>query len=132
MIPTRSCLHQKYGQIAYLRNFLHFELYPFFFPTFPHFYLSFFKLQYYQTVYIPLRKHAYSNILKILRLNKENFQIKNSDIFSYFFPKYMYRLWELVRTISARRFHKYHNLWLNFSKIRKIYVYPCKPQFYCI
>ena len=27
-----------------------------------------------------LRKHAYSNILKILQLKKENFQIKNSDI----------------------------------------------------
>ena len=31
-----------------------------------------------------LRKHAYSNILKILQLKKENFHIKNSDIFSYF------------------------------------------------
>ena len=29
----------------------------------------------------PLRKHAYSNILKILRPKKENFQIKNSNIF---------------------------------------------------
>ena len=29
----------------------------------------------------PLRKHAYSNILKILPPKKENFQIKNSDIF---------------------------------------------------
>ena len=27
----------------------------------------------------PLRKHAYSNILKILPLKSENFQIKNSD-----------------------------------------------------
>ena len=30
---------------------------------------------------ISLRKHAYSNILKILQPKKENFQIKNSDIF---------------------------------------------------
>ena len=30
---------------------------------------------------VPLRKHAYSNILKILQPKKENFQIKNSDIF---------------------------------------------------
>ena len=30
---------------------------------------------------MPLRKHAYSNLLKILQLKKENFQIKNSDIF---------------------------------------------------
>ena len=28
-----------------------------------------------------LRKHAYSNILKILQPEKENFQMKNSDIF---------------------------------------------------
>ena len=28
-----------------------------------------------------LRKNAYSNILKILQSKKENFQIKNSDIF---------------------------------------------------
>ena len=30
---------------------------------------------------ISLRKHAYSNILKILPPNNENFQMKNSDIF---------------------------------------------------
>ena len=30
---------------------------------------------------ISLRKNAYSNILKILRPKRENFQIKNSDIF---------------------------------------------------
>ena len=30
---------------------------------------------------ISLRKHAYSNILKILPPKNENFQIKNSDIF---------------------------------------------------
>ena len=34
-----------------------------------------------------LRKHAYSNILKILQLKKENFQIKNSDIFHIFLYK---------------------------------------------
>ena len=28
-----------------------------------------------------LRKHAYSNILKILQPKKENFQVKNSNIF---------------------------------------------------
>ena len=30
-----------------------------------------------------LRKHAYSNILKILPPKNENFQIKNSDIFMF-------------------------------------------------
>ena len=29
----------------------------------------------------PLRKHAYSNILRILPPKNENFQMKNSDIF---------------------------------------------------
>ena len=33
------------------------------------------------TVGFPLRKHAYSNILKILPPKNENFQIKNSNIF---------------------------------------------------
>ena len=32
-------------------------------------------------VYITLRKHTFSNILKILTPKNENFQIKNSDIF---------------------------------------------------
>ena len=32
-------------------------------------------------VWVALRKHAYSNILKILQLKKENFQKKYSDIF---------------------------------------------------
>ena len=32
-------------------------------------------------IVIALRKHAYSNILKILPPKNENFQIKNSDIF---------------------------------------------------
>ena len=31
--------------------------------------------------WVSLRKHAYSNILKILQPKKENFQIKISDIF---------------------------------------------------
>ena len=35
-----------------------------------------------------LRKLAYSNILKILPPKHENFQIKNSDIVSYFCSKH--------------------------------------------
>ena len=38
-----------------------------------------------------LRKHADANILKILPPKTENFQIKNSDIFSDICSKY--RLW---------------------------------------
>ena len=32
---------------------------------------------------VSLRKHAYSNLLKILQPKNENFQIKISDIFLY-------------------------------------------------
>ena len=38
--------------------------------------------------FLPLRKHAYSNILKILPPKNENFQIKNSDIFHISEQKY--------------------------------------------
>ena len=66
-----------------------------------------------------LRKHAYSNILKILPPKNENFQIKNADIFH----------------TSAQ------NIDCGYSRVPTIYVlsrnkknnaYPCKPQFYCI
>ena len=49
-----------------------------------------------------LRKHAYSNILKILPSKKGKFSDKNSDIFSYFCSKH--RLWVLVRTALTRWF----------------------------
>ena len=59
----------------------------------------------------PLRKHAYSNILKILPSKKKKkkkkkkkwkFSDKNSDILPYFCSKH--RLWVHVKTASARRF----------------------------
>ena len=37
-----------------------------------------------------LRKHAYSNTLKILQPKNENFQIKNSDIFHILFKIYVF------------------------------------------
>ena len=49
-----------------------------------------------------LRKHAYSNTLKILPPKNENFQVKKSYIFSYFCSKH--RLWVPFRTASTRRF----------------------------
>ena len=52
--------------------------------------------------WITLRKHAYSNILKILSLKNENCQIKNSDIFHFSAQKH--RLWVLIRTASVRQF----------------------------
>ena len=50
----------------------------------------------------PLRKHAYSSILKILPPKNENFQIKKIWYSPYFCSNN--RLWVLVRTASARRF----------------------------
>ena len=66
---------------------------------------------------ITLRKHAYSNILKILKLKKEIFQIKNSDIFH----------------ISARRggSNEYPQS-MFLSRNKKNNVFPCEPQFYRI
>ena len=49
-----------------------------------------------------LRKHVYSNILKILPPKNENFQIKKCLYFAYFCSKH--RLWVLVRTALARQF----------------------------
>ena len=53
----------------------------------------------------------------------ENFQIKNSDISSYFCSKH--RLWVLV---GSNEFPQ--SMFLNRNK--KINVYPSKPQFYYI
>ena len=46
----------------------------------------------------PLRKEAYSNILKILPPKNENFSDKNTNIFHFFCSKH--RLWVLVRAAS--------------------------------
>ena len=51
---------------------------------------------------LTLRKHAYSNTLKILPPKIAIIQIKNSDIFHISAQKH--RLWVLVRTASSRRF----------------------------
>ena len=51
-------------------------------------------------LFCSLRKHAYSNILKILPPENENFQIKNADIFHISAQN---RLWILVRIASPPR-----------------------------
>ena len=76
-----------------------------------------------------LRKHAYSNILRILRPKKENFQIKKkSDIFSYFCQNkdFGYSL-EPPRGGS----NEYPQS-MFLSRNKKNNVYPCKPQFYYV
>ena len=77
----------------------------------------------------PLRKHAYSNILKFLPSKNENLQMKNSDNFPISAQKH--RLWVLVRTASARRFYRVPTIYV-LSRNKKNNVFPCKPQFYYI
>ena len=77
---------------------------------------------------IVLRKHAYSNILKILQPKKEIFQIKNSDIFHISAQNIDigYSL-EPPRRGGSNEYS--HSI---LAEIRKHNVYPCKPQFYYI
>ena len=89
--------------------------------------------------WISLRKHAYSNILKILPPKNENFQIKNSDIFPISAQNIDcgYSLEPPRRGGSI----EYHNLWggsneypqsMFSSKNKENNVYLCKPKFYYI
>ena len=64
-----------------------------------------------------LRKHAYSNILKILPPKNEIFQIKKNLIFFIF----------LLKNI-----HCGYSQSIFLSRNKKTNVYPCKPQFYYI
>ena len=77
-----------------------------------------------------LRNHAYSNILKILsQKKKENFQIKNSDIFHVSAQNIAcgYSL-ELPQWGGSNEYPQ--SMFL--SRNKKNNVYPCKPQFYYI
>ena len=82
----------------------------------------------------PLRKHAYSNILKSLPPKHEHFQIKKSDIKNQIFFH-----------ISAQNIYCGYSLQpprrggsneypqpLFLSRNKKNNAYPCKPQFHCI
>ena len=76
-----------------------------------------------------LRKHAYSNILKILQPKKDNFQIKNSDIFHTSAQNIDcgYSL-EPPRWGGSNEYPQ--SMFVSSNK--KNNVYPCKPQFYYI
>ena len=65
------------------------------------------------SMYLSLRKNAYSNILNILQPNTENFQIKTFDIF-------------LIQRGGSNEYPQ--SMFL--SRNKKNNVYPCKPQFY--
>ena len=77
----------------------------------------------------PLRKHAYSNILKILQPKKEKNQIKSSDIFHISAENIdcRYSL-EPPRRGGSNEYPK--SMFLSRNKQNN--VYPCKPQFYYI
>ena len=76
-----------------------------------------------------LRKHAYSNILKILQPKKEIFQIKNSDVFHNSSQNIDcgYSL-ELPLRGSSNEYPQ--SMFL--SRNKKNNVYPFKLQFYHI
>ena len=73
-----------------------------------------------------LRKHAYSNILKILQPSKENFQTKNSDILhiSSLNIDYVYSL-ELPHWDGSNEYP----LSMFWAEIRKIMYTPVNPSF---
>ena len=78
---------------------------------------------------LPLRKHAYWNIMKFLRPKNENFQIKNSDIFHISAQhKNCGYLLESPRWGDSNEYPQF--MFLNRTKKNNVYL--CKPQFYCI
>ena len=77
----------------------------------------------------PLRKHAYSNILKILQPKNENFQIKSSDIFHISAQNIDCR-YSVEPPLRGGSTEYPQSMFL--SKNKKNNVYPCKPQFYNI
>ena len=78
---------------------------------------------------LTLRKHAYSNILKILQPKQENFQIKNSDIFHISAQNIdCGYLLEPPRRGGSNKYPQ--SMFL--SRNKKDNVCPCKPQFYYI
>ena len=80
-------------------------------------------------MYIPLRKHAYTNIYKISPPKTENFQIKKSDSFHISAQNIDcgYSL-EPPRRGGSNEYTQ--SMFL--SRNKKNNVYPCEPQFYCI
>ena len=76
-----------------------------------------------------LRKHTYSNTLKILQAKTENFQIKKSDILYISVQNidFGYSL-EPPRRGGSNEYPQ--SMFL--SRNMKNNVYPCKPQFYYV
>ena len=81
------------------------------------------------SVLLTLRKHAYSNILKILPPKNENFQIKNSHIL-HTSDQNIDRGYSLEPPRRGGSNEYPQSMFL--SRNKKNNVYPCKPQFYYI
>ena len=131
-VPHKRCF---YTQVTKNNSFQITSVFNF--PWFMNFIWSYeFYLQLPQNNYITgttvtdtLRKHTYSNILKISPPKTGSFQIKFWS-FSHFCSKH--RLWVLIRNTLVRWFWRStHNLCF-WAQIRNNNVYPCKPQFYYI
>ena len=79
--------------------------------------------------FVSLRKHAYSNVLKILPPKNEKFQLKNCDIFQISAQNI-----DCGYSLEPRRgggSNEYPQA-MFLSRNKKNNVYPCKPQFYYI
>ena len=75
---------------------------------------------------ITLRKHAYSNILKISQPKTENFEIKHSDIFHI--SSQNIDCGYLLELPQQGGFNEYSQS-VFFSKIRKLMNTPVNPSF---
>ena len=71
-----------------------------------------------------LRKHAYSNILKILPPKNENFQIKNSEIFHI--SAQNIDCWYSLEPPRRGGSNEYPQS-MFLSRNKKNNIYPCKP-----
>ena len=76
-----------------------------------------------------LRKHTYSNILRILLPNYENFQMKKTCSFHTSTQNIDCRY--LLEPLRRGGSNKYPQS-MFLSRNKKVNVYPCKPQFYRI
>ena len=76
---------------------------------------------------LSLRKHAHPNILKILPVKNENFQIKKSDIF-HISAQNIDCGYSLEPQGGSNEYAQYMFL----SRNKKNNMDPCKPQFYYI
>ena len=77
----------------------------------------------------PLRKHTYSNIQRILPPKNEKVQIKNSC--SFHISAQNIDCGYLLEPPRRGGSNEYPQC-IFLSRNKKMNVYPCKPQFYCV